>query len=38
MLAHGVGIPPLLREQAGRAREHLDAAFAPLRHGYDGAQ
>jgi AcrR family transcriptional regulator len=33
-----VGIPPLLREQAGRAREHLDAAFALLRHGYDGAQ
>lgn len=39
VLAHVVvGIPPLLREQAGRAREHLDAAFALLRHGYDGAQ
>ncbi|MBN9794867.1 TetR family transcriptional regulator [Pseudonocardia sp. TMWB2A] len=39
VLAHVVvGIPPLLREQSGRAREHLDAAFALLRHGYDGAQ
>ncbi|ALE82083.1 TetR/AcrR family transcriptional regulator [Pseudonocardia sp. HH130629-09] len=39
VLAHVVvGIPPLLREQAGRAREHLDAAFALIRHGYDAAR